>query len=98
MKYPINFTESEIRFVLSLHYNGRNSFLFVNSVRRCQIKAKDSEIRPYPLCLVNISKDFNLIIYLKKGLKRNLEAFSVDFDPINITDIIDIHQYLMMKT
>ena len=32
-KYPINFTESEKRFVLSLHYNGSNSFLFVNNVK-----------------------------------------------------------------
>ena len=30
-KYPINFTQSGKRFVLSLHYNGNNSFLFVNA-------------------------------------------------------------------
>ena len=28
-KYPINFTQPKKRFVLSLHYNGSNSFLFV---------------------------------------------------------------------
>ena len=28
-KYPINFTKTGKRFVLSLHYNGSNSFLFV---------------------------------------------------------------------
>ena len=30
-KYPINFTQPNKRFVLSLHYNGSNSFLFVNA-------------------------------------------------------------------
>ena len=30
-KYPINFTQPRTRFALSLHYNGRNSFLFVNA-------------------------------------------------------------------
>ena len=30
-KYPINFTKSGKRFVLSLHYNWSNSFLFVNT-------------------------------------------------------------------
>ena len=30
-KYPINFTQSGKRFVLSLHYNESNSFLFVNA-------------------------------------------------------------------
>ena len=30
-KYPINFTQPRTRFALSLHYNGRNSFLFVDA-------------------------------------------------------------------
>ena len=29
-KYPNNFTQPRKRFVLSLHYNGSNSFLFVS--------------------------------------------------------------------
>ena len=32
-KYPINFTQSRKRFVLSLHYNGSNSFLLVNTTK-----------------------------------------------------------------
>ena len=32
-KYPISFTHSGKRFVLSLHYNGSNSFLFVNATK-----------------------------------------------------------------
>ena len=32
-KYPINFTKSGKRFVSSLHYNGSNSFLFVNATK-----------------------------------------------------------------
>ena len=31
--YPINFTKPNKRFVLSLHYNGSNSFLFVNATK-----------------------------------------------------------------
>ena len=30
------------RFVLGLHYDGRNSFLFVNATKIYQFKAKDS--------------------------------------------------------
>ena len=55
-KYPINFTQSGKRFVLSLHYNGSNSFLFVNATKIYQFKAKESEVKKYPLCLGNISK------------------------------------------
>ena len=39
-EYPINFTESGKRFVLRLHFNENNSFLFVNAVNIYQFKAK----------------------------------------------------------
>ena len=42
-KYPINFTRTGNRFVLGLHNNGSNTFLFVNAVKVYQFKAKDSE-------------------------------------------------------
>ena len=49
-EYPINFTQSGKRFVLSLHYNGSNSFLFVNATKIYQFKAKNPEIKDYALC------------------------------------------------
>ena len=57
-KYLINFRQSRKRFVLSLNYNGSNSFLYVNATKIYQFKAKDSEIKDYTLCLGNISKIF----------------------------------------
>ena len=44
--------------MVNLHCNGSNSFLYVNAVKMYQFKAKGSEIKPYPLWLGNISKDF----------------------------------------
>ena len=44
-KYPINFRQSGERFILSLHYNESNSFLFVNATKVYQFKAKNSEIK-----------------------------------------------------
>ena len=41
-KYPINSTESGKRFALNLHSSGSNSFLFVNTVKMNQFKAKHS--------------------------------------------------------
>ena len=64
-KYPINFTQSGKRFVLSLHYDRSNSFLFVNATKVYQFKAKDSEIKVYSLFLANVLKDFT-ISYMKK--------------------------------
>ena len=39
---------------LSLHYNGANSYLFVNGTEISKFKVKDSEIVASPLCLANI--------------------------------------------
>ena len=52
--YWINFSRSNRKFCLSLYYNGSNSFLFVNTAKICQFKAKDSEMKLYLLCLGNI--------------------------------------------
>ena len=46
-KYPTYFTQSRKRFVLSLHYNGSNNFLYVNATKIYHFKAKDSEIKDY---------------------------------------------------
>ena len=43
VKYPINFTQPRKRIAISLHYNGSNSFLFINPTKIYQFKAKDSE-------------------------------------------------------
>ena len=58
--YPINFTQLRKRFVLSLHYNESNSFLFGNAAKICQFKAKYSEMKDYTLCLGKISKHFTI--------------------------------------
>ena len=74
-KYPINFTQPGKRFVLSLHYNGSNSFWFVNTTKLYQFKAKNSEIKDYALCLGNTSKDFT-VNYLKKNrIKSSCKIF-----------------------
>ena len=52
-----NFTVINKNFWLSLHYNGANSYLFVNGTKIYKFKTKDSEIVGTPLFLGNISKD-----------------------------------------
>ena len=42
--YSRNFSVENKIFVLSLHYNGDNSYLFVNGQNVTQCKAKNSEI------------------------------------------------------
>ena len=57
--HSINFTVTKKKFCLSLHYNGANSYLFVNGTEIYKFKVKDSEIVAIPLCLGNVSKDWS---------------------------------------
>ena len=66
--YSINFTANGKKFYLSLHYNGANSYLYVNSIEIIKFNAKHSEILVYPLCLGNNSKDFSVDNMKKTGL------------------------------
>ena len=97
-KYLINFTQSGKKIVPRLHYNGSSSFLFVNATNVNQFKAKKSEAKDFALCLDNISKYFTINNLKKTGLKGFVKFFSVDFNPIDTNDILDIHKYLMKKT
>ena len=60
-----------------------------------QFKAKDSELIAYPLGLGNISENFTVDNMKKTGLYKYVYDFSVDYDCINVDDILDIRKYIM---
>ena len=95
--YSINFTLTKNKFCLNLHYNGGNSYLFVNGTEIIKFKGKDSEIVASPLCLGNISKDWSTDNMKKTGLTGYVYDFSADYNAVTINDIKDIHNYLMKK-
>ena len=87
-KYPINFTQSRKRFVLSLHYNGSNNFLFANTKKVYRFKVKDSEITYYSCVSLIFQKILQLITWkkwkqktkTKMELKEVVKFFNVDFN------------------
>ena len=85
--YSINFTVRKNKFCLSLHYNGANSYLFVNGSEIYKFKAKDSEIVATPLCLGNISKDWSVDNMKKTGFNGYIYDFSVDYDGVAVDNI-----------
>ena len=96
-EYSINFTVTRKKFCLSLHYNGANSYLFVNGTEIIKFNGKDSEMVAVPLCLGKISADLSKYNMKKTGLYGYVYDFSVDYDAISVDDILDIHKYLMKK-
>ena len=93
----INFSKTNTNFFLSLHYNGEDSYLFVNGKEIHKFKAKDSEIVANSLCLGSISKDLSAEYVKKAGLGGYVNDFSGDCWAIAADKILDIYKYLMEK-
>ena len=88
--YSQNFTAVNKKFVLSLHYNGDNSYLFVNGKEELKFKAKDDQIVKERLCLGNISDDWTVVNAKKMGLWGKMYDFAVDYTSTNSGDIMCI--------
>ena len=102
--YSISFTVRKKKFCLSLHYNGANSYLFVNGKEIVKFKAKVSAVVAAHLCLGNISKDWSVNKMKKTGLNGYVYEFCVDyvdfnsFPPINVAKyLFSVHRYFMLK-
>ena len=80
-----------------MHYNGANTYLFVNGTEIIKFKVKVSEIFTYSLCLGNISKNCSQDNMKETGFNDYIYDFSTDYDAIKISGILDIHKYLMEK-
>ena len=95
--YRQHFTVVNKKFVLSLHYNGDDSYLFVNGKRELKFKAKNDQIVKEISCLGNISDDWTTANAEKTGFLGEIYDFAVDYTSTNIGDIYNIHRYLMKK-
>ena len=97
--YSPNFSAENKAFFLSLHYNGDDSYLFVNGKEITKFKVKHSEIKANQLALGSTSTSANLSSSdIEDGkLYGNVYDFSVDYSAITNDEILDIHYYLMKK-
>ena len=96
--YKANFTEQSKKFVLSLHYNGDNSYLFVNGSQGLKFKPSVNYLDRNLLCVGNISSDWSLTNGTKTGLYGNVYEFAIDYVPLTgLKTIHDIYRYLMKK-
>ena len=81
-KYFRNFTETSVKFVLSLHYNGDDSYLFVNGRQELKFKAKTDQLLKEKLCIGNLSDQWITSESEKTGLYGNIYDFVVDYEEI----------------
>ena len=96
--YYRNFTDLGRKFVLSWHYNGNNSYLYVNGNQDLKSKAKTDQLVNEKLCLGNLSDQWTTSEPEKTGLHGKIYDFVVDYEQIaGTTKIIDMHRYLINK-
>ena len=96
--YAQNFSVVEKKFVLSLHYNGDNSYLFVNGKQELKFEAKDDQLVKEKLCIENLSDQWTTSESEKTGLHGNIYDFVVDYrEIVGVKPIYDFHRYLMTK-
>ena len=97
-KYLRNFTETNLKFLLSLHYNVDDSYLFVNGRQELKFKAKTDQLVKENLCIGNLSDHWTASETEKTGLYGNIYDFVVDYEDIlDVKTIYDMHRYLMIK-
>ena len=92
------FTDPGKKFALSLHYNGNNSYLFVNGRQELKFKCKTDQLVKEKFCIGNLSDQWTTSESEKTGLYGRIYDFVVDYEQIvGTTKILDMHKYLMTK-
>ena len=83
---------------MSLHYNSDNSYFFVNRKEIFKFKTDNKNVNfPGQFCLRSISNGFSNTESREVSLNGNVYDFSVDYNSIDKSDILNIHKYLMTK-
>ena len=84
--------------LLSLHYNGGNSYLFVNCRQELKFKAKTDQLVKEKLCIGNLSDQWTMSESEKTGTYLKMYDFVVDYEQISgVKTIYDMHRYLIIK-
>ena len=96
--YYINFTYLGKKFMLSLRYNGDDSYLFVNGSKELKFKAKTDQLVKEKLCIGNLSDQWTTSESEKTGIYGKIYDFVVDYEQISgVKAIYDMHRYLITK-
>ena len=96
--YWRNFTDPGKKIIISLHYNGDDSYLFVNGRQELKFKAKTDQLVKEKLCIGNVSDQWTARESEKTGLYGNIYNFSVDYQAIvGVGPIYDMRRYLITK-
>ena len=97
-KFSINFTKANTNFCLSLHYSANNNYLFLNGKEITKFKGDNTNVNfPTRFCVGSISDGLSAHESREVSLNGNVYDFSVDYNSIDKSNILNSHKYLMTK-
>ena len=97
-RFSINFSKVNTKFCFSLYYNAYNSYLLVNGKEIFTFKADIKNVNfSTQFCDGSISNGFSGTESREVSLNGNVYDFSVDWNSIDKSDILNIHKYLITK-
>ena len=83
---------------MTLDYHGDNSYLFVNGKEIFKFKVDNKNVNfPIQFCLGSVPNGFSANKPRKVSLSGNVYDFTVDYNPPNKFNLLNIHKYLMTK-
>ena len=94
--FCINISKANTKFCLSLNYNADNSHFFVNGKEIFKFKADNKNVN-FQLNFVSeaMSNRCSATESREVSLNRKVFDFSVDYNSIDKSDILNIHKFLM---
>ena len=96
--FSINFSKPNTKSCLSLHYNGVNSYLFVNGRKFFKFQSDNKNFNfPIHFCIRSIYNGFSALDSRGVSLNGNVYELLVDYNSINKSSILNIKKYLMIK-
>ena len=96
--YWRNFMDPRKKYIISLHYNGDDSYFFVNGRQELNFKAKTDQLVKEKLCIGNLSDQWTESESEKTGLYGSIYDFVVDYEQIvGVKTIYHMYRYLMTK-
>ena len=92
--YWRNFADPGKKIIISLHYNGAESYFFINGRQKLKFKVKTDQLVKEKSCIGNLSDQWTASESEKTGLYGNIYDFLVDYQAIvGVGPMYDMHRY-----
>ena len=92
-----NGSEMNKNHVLTVCYNGSNSYVILNGIQQAKFKAMNNLKLSNPLVIGKTTEDFTAAGSKRTSLSGNIYDLAVDYLNLDLSKLMSIQRYLMKK-